>query len=191
MTVHRTEPISEPQSPEAVTRGEEQAECSPTPQAGSQQDLTPGRWDLPRRVDPRLIFFLGLIISSTGMISPPVALAAGLCFGLLFVHPLRAESGRLAKLLLQLSVVALGFGMNLFQVLKVGRSGFLYTAVSISASLALGLLLGWLVRVKAKASFLISVGTAICGGSAIAAIAPILDAGEDEISVAMGTVFVL
>jgi uncharacterized integral membrane protein (TIGR00698 family) len=104
---------------------------------------------------------------------------------------MRTESSKLAKALLQLSVVALGFGMNLVEVLKVGRSGFLYTAVSISASLAIGLLLGKMLRVKGRASFLIAVGTAICGGSAIAAVAPILNAAEDEISVAMGTVFVL
>jgi uncharacterized integral membrane protein (TIGR00698 family) len=142
-------------------------------------------------VDPKLLFFVGLLISASGIVSPAIALAAGLCFGLLFTHPLRSDSSRLAKLLLQMSVVALGFGMNLFQILKVGRSGFLYTAVSITASLALGLFLGRLVRVKGRASFLISVGTAICGGSAIAAVAPIMDASEDEISVAMGTVFVL
>lgn len=143
------------------------------------------------RVDPKLLFFVGLLVSASGIISPPIALAAGLCFGFLFIHPLRSESGRLAKLLLQLSVVALGFGMNLFQILKVGSHGFVYTAVSITASLALGLLLGRLARVKGKASALISVGTAICGGSAIAAVAPILDANEDDISVSMGTVFVL
>jgi uncharacterized integral membrane protein (TIGR00698 family) len=91
----------------------------------------------------------------------------------------------------RISVVALGFGMNLSQVLKVGRSGFLYTAVSITGSLALGIFLGKFLHVKSKASFLIAVGTAICGGSAIAATAPILDAGEEEISVAMGTVFLL
>ncbi len=142
-------------------------------------------------VDPRTIFFLALITAASGIISPPIALAAGLCFGLLFVHPLQADSSRLAKTLLQLSVVLLGFGMNLFEVLKVGRSGFLYTAVSILASLALGLLLGHLLRVKQKASLLIAAGTAICGGSAIAAIAPIVDASEEEISVGMGTVFVL
>ncbi|HEY4010585.1 MAG TPA: putative sulfate exporter family transporter [Acidobacteriaceae bacterium] len=134
---------------------------------------------------------MGLLISASGVISPPVALACGLCFALVFAHPLRVESGRLAKLLLQLSVIALGFGMNLFQVLKVGRSGFLYTAIGITFSLALGLLLGSLAKVRRKASLLISVGTAICGGSAIAAIAPIIDAREDEISVAMGTVFIL
>ena len=142
-------------------------------------------------LDARNIFFVGLILASSGVVSPPVALATGLCFGLLLVHPLRRESGALAKTLLQLSVVALGFGMNLFQVLEVGRSGFLYTALSIVGSIALGLLLGRVLRVKEHASLLITVGTAICGGSAIAAVAPILDASEEEISIAMGTVFIL
>lgn len=142
-------------------------------------------------LDRKVLFFIGLLIAASGVISPPVALAAGLCYGLIFTHPLRMESSKLAKTLLQLSVVALGFGMNLFQVLKVGRSGFMYTAVSITASLALGLALGKILSVQGKASFLISAGTAICGGSAIAAVAPIMDASEDEISVAMGTVFVL
>lgn len=143
------------------------------------------------KTDRKVLFFIGLVIAASGVISPPVALAAGICYGLTFAHPLRIESSKLAKTLLQLSVVALGFGMNLFQVLKVGRSGFMFTAVSITASLALGLALGKLFSVRGKASFLISAGTAICGGSAIAAVAPILDADEDEISVAMGTVFVL
>jgi uncharacterized integral membrane protein (TIGR00698 family) len=93
--------------------------------------------------------------------------------------------------LLQISVVALGFGMNLRQVVHAGRSGFVYTAISISAAIALGLLLGKLLRIGGKASFLITAGTAICGGSAIAAVAPITDASEEEISVSMGTVFLL
>ncbi len=118
-------------------------------------------------LDARKIFFVGLIVASSGVVSPPVALAAGLCFGLLLVHPLRRESGALAKTLLQLSVVALGFGMNLFEIIKVGRSGFLYTAISILASVSLGLLLGRFLRVKRHASLLITVGTAICGGSAV------------------------
>ena len=142
-------------------------------------------------LDARKIFFVGLILASSGVVSPPVALAAGLCFGLLLDHPLRRESGALAKTLLQLSVVALGFGMSLFEVLKVGRSGFLYTAISILGSIVLGLLLGSVFRVKEHASLLITVGTAICGGSAIAAVAPLLDASEEDISVAMGTVFIL
>jgi uncharacterized integral membrane protein (TIGR00698 family) len=141
--------------------------------------------------DSHTIFLIGLIVSASGVVSPPAALAAGLSFGLAFTHPLRREASALAKTLLQLSVIALGFGMNLHQVLEVGRSGFLYTAVSITASLALGIALGRTLGVKGKTSFLIAIGTAICGGSAIAATAPILDAGEEEISVALGTVFLL
>jgi uncharacterized membrane protein YadS len=87
-------------------------------------------------------------------------------------HPFRLESHSLAKLLLQASVVALGFGMNLKQVVHAGRSGFVYTAVSISCAMLLGLLFGSLFKMAGKASFLISAGTAICGGSAIAAISP-------------------
>jgi uncharacterized integral membrane protein (TIGR00698 family) len=137
------------------------------------------------------IFFGGLLVAASGTVSPPIALALGILFGFSVEHPFPAESSSLAKLLLQLSVIALGFGMNLKQVMHAGRSGFLYTAVGIGAALALGLLLGKLFRVGGKASFLITAGTAICGGSAIAAVAPITDASEEEISVAMGTVFLL
>jgi len=142
-------------------------------------------------LDSKTIFLIGLILAASGVVSPPGALAVGLVFGLAFDHPLRTESSTLAKTLLQLSVIMLGFGMNLFQVLRVGKSGFLYTAISITASICVGVLLGKLLAVRNKTSFLITAGTAICGGSAIAAVAPILDANEEEISVAMGTVFVL
>jgi uncharacterized integral membrane protein (TIGR00698 family) len=137
------------------------------------------------------IFFLGLLVAASGIVSPPIALALGILFGFTVEHPFASESSSLSKLLLQLSVIALGFGMNLKQVVHAGRSGFLYTAVSISLAMGLGLLLGKLFRVGGKASFLITAGTAICGGSAIAAIAPITDASEEEISVSMGTVFLL
>jgi uncharacterized integral membrane protein (TIGR00698 family) len=139
----------------------------------------------------KTIFFLGLLLAASGVVSPPIALAGGIAFGLLVEHPYRVESQSLAKLLLQISVVALGFGMNLGEVVHAGRSGFVYTAVSITLALLLGALLGRLFRVAGKASFLISAGTAICGGSAIAAISPITEAGEQEISVSMGTVFLL
>jgi uncharacterized integral membrane protein (TIGR00698 family) len=137
------------------------------------------------------IFFVGLLVAASGIISPPIALALGILFGFTVEHPFPSESSSLAKLLLQLSVIALGFGMNLKQVIHAGRSGFIYTAGSISLAIALGLLLGRLFRIGGKASFLITAGTAICGGSAIAAVAPITDASEEEISVSMGTVFLL
>src|SRR5271170_7685679 len=139
----------------------------------------------------RTIFFLGLLLAASGVVSPAVALAGGIAFGLMVEHPFRTESSSLAKLLLQASVVALGFGMDLRQVVHAGRSGFLYTAVSITCAMLLGLLFGSLLKVAGKASYLITAGTAICGGSAIAAIAPITGADQEEISVSMGTVFLL
>ena len=137
------------------------------------------------------LFFVGLIVAATGLISPPVALVGGLIFGFTFAHPFQSEAKRLSKFLLQASVVGLGFGMNLHEVIQVGRSGFVYTAASITVALTLGWALGKLLKVKHGTSFLISAGTAICGGSAIAAMAPITEAGEEEIAVSLGTVFML
>jgi len=137
------------------------------------------------------VFFLGLIVAASGYISPPIALACGLVYGFSFAHPYHADSRKLSKFLLQVSVVGLGFGMNLTQVLRVGRSGFLYTAISISAVMVIGFALGRLIGVQRIASFLISTGTAICGGSAIAAVGPILNASDEEMAVSLGTVFVL
>lgn len=137
------------------------------------------------------IFFAGLILAASGLLSPPIALAAGLIYGFTFVHPYHLDAKRLSKLLLQVSVVGLGFGMDLQQVLHAGQSGFIYTAVSITFALMLGLGLGRILHVRKKVSFLITAGTAICGGSAIAAIAPITNASEEEIAVSLGTVFVL
>lgn len=137
------------------------------------------------------VFFIGLILAASGFVSPPVALVAGIVYGFTFVHPFHLEAKRLSKFLLQASVVGLGFGMDLAQVLRVGRSGFVYTACSISFAMLLGWALGLLLSVKQRTSFLITTGTAICGGSAIAAIAPITNACEEEIAVSLGTVFML
>lgn len=144
-----------------------------------------------RVLDEKTIFFLGFLLTATGIISPPLALLGGIVFAFFFAHPFAKESSCLSRLLLQIAVVCLGFGMNIHQVVRAGRSGFLYTAVSIVSSLAIGLLLGRLAAVAGKASLLIAAGTAICGGSAIAAVAPVVDANEEEISVSMGTVFIL
>jgi len=139
----------------------------------------------------RNLFFVGIIVSASGLIGPPFALALGLVFGLTLVHPLAAESRRLSKFLLQAAVVCLGFGMNLHEVVHAGRSGFVYTAISITFALTLGVLLGKSLKVGKTQSLLISVGTAICGGSAIAAMGPVLEANEEEMAVSLGTVFVL
>ncbi len=140
---------------------------------------------------PKIIFVLALATSFTGLLSPPIALTVGILFGLSFPHPYVNESRGVARTLLQCSVVALGFGMNLHEVLKAGRSGFIYTALGISFALVAGLALGKLLQVRGNSSFLITTGTAICGGSAIAAIGPILQADEEEMAVSLGTIFIL
>jgi uncharacterized integral membrane protein (TIGR00698 family) len=142
-------------------------------------------------MNSKLLFFCGIIFCLTPWASPPLALLAGLLFGAIAVHPYPAPSRRASKLLLQAAVVGLGFGMNLQEVIKAGKSGFIYTAISITFAMLLGTLLGKLMQVRPRAAFLISTGTAICGGSAIAAVGPITGATEDEMSVSLGTVFVL
>jgi uncharacterized integral membrane protein (TIGR00698 family) len=137
------------------------------------------------------LFFVGVILAASGFISPPLALLGGLVYGLTLAHPFQVESKSLSKFLLQASVVALGFGMNLHEVLRAGKSGFVYTALSITGAMLLGLGLGYLIHVQKKPSFLISAGTAICGGSAIAAVGPIAEANEEEMAVSLGTVFIL
>jgi uncharacterized integral membrane protein (TIGR00698 family) len=140
---------------------------------------------------PRIIFIFGLLLSASGFVSPPVALAMGLLFGLLFPHPYGSQARGVSKYLLQASVVGLGFGMNLQQVIQAGRSGFVYTLLGISFALIVGMTLGALLGVQRVPAFLISTGTAICGGSAIAAVGPITQASDEEMAVALGTVFVL
>jgi uncharacterized integral membrane protein (TIGR00698 family) len=139
----------------------------------------------------KIIFVVGVILAASGLVSPAIALLGGLIYGLTLPHSFHVESRDLTKLLLQASVVALGFGMNLREVLRAGRSGFVYTALSIAAALLVGLGLGYVIQVARKASFLISAGTAICGGSAIAAVGPIAGASEEEMAVSLGTVFIL
>ena len=139
----------------------------------------------------RIVFILGLVFAASPWSSPPIALATGLALGLFSLNPFRSQTKFLTRYLLQASVVLLGFGMNLASVLRAGRSGIVYTAVGITATLAIGMALGKMLRVKGTPSFLISTGTAICGGSAIAAVGPIVGANDEEMSISLGTVFIL
>ncbi len=142
-------------------------------------------------MNAKILFALGLFFCLTPWATPPLALLAGLIFGAIATHPYKSGSRTLSKVLLQSAVVGLGFGMNLHQVLHAGASGFMYTAMGIAFALGVGTLLGRLIAVGPRAAFLISTGTAICGGSAIAAVGPITGATEDEMSVSLGTIFVL
>lgn len=137
------------------------------------------------------IFFILILACLTPYVSPPIALALGLLLAFTIGNPYRDEIRKPTKVLLQVSVVLLGFGMNLGEVYKAGRDGILFTVATIFGTLLLGYLIGKFLGVNEKISSLISSGTAICGGSAIAAVAPVIDADSEEISVSLGTVFVL
>src|SRR5215468_4146255 len=139
----------------------------------------------------RILFFAGLVCAASGYVSPPVALAIGLAFGLIFAHPYPKQSATVSKFLLQASVVGLGFGMNLHDVIRAGRSGFVYTLFGIGFAMAAGVWLGRVLLVAKEPAYLISTGTAICGGSAIAAVGPVTGATDEEMAVSLGTVFVL
>ncbi len=139
----------------------------------------------------QLVFILALLFCLSPFASPPIALARGLLIALTSGHPFQRYNSKATKILLQVSVVGLGFGINLGQVIKAGRTGLLFTVASITGTLLIGFFIGRLLGINAKTSHLISSGTAICGGSAIAAVGPVLEADEREMSVALGTIFIL
>ncbi|HEX3100677.1 MAG TPA: putative sulfate exporter family transporter, partial [Pyrinomonadaceae bacterium] len=139
----------------------------------------------------KAVFILLILFCLSPWGSPPIALALGLILAFTISNPFPSLSGKPTKYLLQTSVVLLGFGMNLTEVYKAGRDGILFTIATIFGTLVLGYFAGKMLGVPAKTSTLISSGTAICGGSAIAAVGPAIDAGSEEMSVSLGTVFVL
>lgn len=139
----------------------------------------------------KILFVLLIIFILSPWGSAPLALALGLVLAFTIGNPFPQLEGKFTKYLLQVSVVLLGFGMNLSAVVKAGKDGVLFTIATIFGTLILGYLTGKLLGVASKTSTLVSSGTAICGGSAIAAVGPAIDAEKDEMSVALGTVFVL
>jgi uncharacterized integral membrane protein (TIGR00698 family) len=139
----------------------------------------------------QVIFTVIVLACLTPLVSPPLALVLGLFVALFVGHPFPQLNHRATNLLLQVSVVGLGFGINAASALRAGKEGFLFAAASIAGTLSFGLLLGRLFHIEKKTSLLISGGTAICGGSAIAALSPVIRADERQVSVAMGTIFIL
>lgn len=124
--------------------------------------------------------------------TPPVMLFLGLAYALICGQCYPSLNKKLSKVLLQYSVVGLGFGMNLYESLASGRDGMLFTIVSVIGTLAIGMLIGRkLLKVDKETSYLISSGTAICGGSAIAAVGSVIKAKPANMSVALAVVFVL
>ncbi|EHQ24737.1 YeiH family protein [Mucilaginibacter paludis] len=139
----------------------------------------------------QLIFIIAVVLCLTPYISPPVGLLMGLVIAQFVGHPWLHVNHKATHILLQASVIGLGFGMNVNTALQAGRQGLLFTIVSIAITLLLGYIMGKWLKNDVKTSYLIATGTAICGGSAIAAIAPVIKAEEKQISVALGTVFIL
>ena len=124
--------------------------------------------------------------------TPPVMLFLGLAYALLCGQGFPGLNKKMSKVLLQYSVVGLGFGMNLYESLASGREGMLFTIVSVVGTLVIGMLIGRkLLKVDKETAYLISSGTAICGGSAIAAVGPVIKAKPADMSVALAVVFVL
>ena len=139
----------------------------------------------------KALFLLGAIACLTPFIDPPLGLLLGLLLSQTIGHPFIQHNKKATKILLQVCVVGLGFGMNLFEAAKAGKEGFIFTVASISITMLAGLFFGRMFKIGDKITYLIAAGTAICGGSAIAAVSPLIDAKEEEISVSLGTVFIL
>ena len=137
------------------------------------------------------LFFIGIVACLLPFVSPAIALFMGLLLGFTVGNPYTKESSKASKYLLQFAVVGLGFGMNLHESLQSGKEGMLFTIVSVVGVLAIGYWLGRRMLLDTKTSYLISSGTAICGGSAIAAVAPIIKASPNQMSISLGTVFIL
>lgn len=143
------------------------------------------------RLCRKIVFVILVVLCLFPFVEPPVALLAGFILSFTIGHPYLHHNNKATKILLQASVVGLGFGMNIFDAFAVGKEGLIFTISTIVLTLSFGLFLGKLFCINKKTSTLVSSGTAICGGSAIAAMVPIIDANEEETSVSLGVIFVL
>ena len=139
----------------------------------------------------KIIFILALLVCLFPIMSPPLALLLGLILAQLMENPFLHLNHKAINWLLKISVVGLGFGMNIFSAMQAGREGILFTVASIVTVLTVGIIAGRYLKIDKRTSFLISAGTAICGGSAIAALSPVIKAEEKQISVALGVIFIL
>lgn len=167
------------------------------PQKTSDKDLKEPKNNLldkniVRSITTReVIFLLAFVFCLSPLITPPIALLMGLIIAQFIGHPYLYLNHKATHILLQVSVVGLGFGMNIHNAMKAGKEGILFTVISIIGTLIIGYFMGKYLKIEKKTSYLISAGTAICGGSAIAAISPVIKAEEKQISVALGTIFIL
>lgn len=144
---------------------------------------------MKKEIIVKSLFVLLFVVSL--FITPAIALFLGILLSLTIGNPFPKLAKKSSKYMLQISVVGLGFGMNLHESLQAGREGMIFTIISVIGVMVLGVFLGKLLNINRKNSYLISSGTAICGGSAIAAVAPVIDADDNDTSLALITIFVL
>jgi uncharacterized integral membrane protein (TIGR00698 family) len=139
----------------------------------------------------KIIYIGAIAVCAMPFIDTPFALLIGIILAQTVQHPFLKINKKLTHILLQASVVGLGFGMNAWQALNAGKQGLVFTIFSILSTITLGLFIGKRMKVENNTSYLISTGTAVCGGSAIAAVSSIIKSNEKQISTALGTVFIL
>lgn len=138
-----------------------------------------------------MLFPYNLIPQLPHIITPAVALLIGLVYAIIFKCPCPKFNKKTSKYLLQASVVGLGFSMNVNESLRSGAEGMMFTIISVVGVMTMGVLIGYWLHLNRKTSYLIASGTAICGGSAIAAVGPVLKANDQEMAVSLGVIFIL
>lgn len=139
----------------------------------------------------KIIFVSTFLLCFTPFVQPPVALLMGLIIAIIIGNPFIEKNKTVTNYLLKISVVGLGFGINFNHAIEVGKDGLFFTVFSILFTFLAGWIIAKWLNIDKKTAFLISSGTAICGGSAIAAVSPIVNASEKQISVSIGAVFIL
>ncbi|KFF14746.1 membrane protein [Chryseobacterium soli] len=153
--------------------------------------LHPMKYFIQNEKSQRILFILLALLCLTPLVSSPIALALGFALAVCIGNPFEKHLHRYIQLLLQISIVGLGFGLKLNEALHAGKTGFTLTVMSIITVMVLGYFLGNFFKLEGKLSYLISVGTAICGGSAIAAASPIIKPSTKQISLALAIIFTL
>ncbi len=159
--------------------------------AAEIQNLLPMESTFRNDTFKKVLFFILALFCLSPWASSPLALALGIAFTISIGNPFEKQLHKYITLLLQVSIVGLGFGLKLNEAMNVGRTGFIFTAISIASVMILGYLFGKFLKLEKPLSYLISIGTAICGGSAIAAVTPIIKPTTKQISLALAIVFTL
>lgn len=139
----------------------------------------------------KILYISLALLTLLPFINAPIALVIGVAFSLILGNPFQEQSGKISKKLLQISIVGLGFGLNAVDAFEVSKDGFFITIATIALVFGLGFSFNKFIKIDKITALLISSGTAICGGSAIASVSPIIKAKSEQISIAIGVVFIL